>query len=248
MDITEGANTHLFEKFSLEYFLKINKKSEKLIVFSPGFLDGSKYQYPYFQRLKWSERISDNCLFLSDPTTLIGMTKIGWFVGDKETYYLPYIPDLIEKIAEKLGILKNDILFFGSSAGGFSSIAFASYLRGARAFAINPQTNALKLHDAQQLANTLKSCFGTASLVYANDIYCNRLNLINIFKETKNVPSITIWQNFYDYYHYREHLIPFLTSLSSFSDISKINVIIANEPEMGHAPPDLEKIKHLLWS
>lgn len=232
--------------FSLDYYL-VPGRSGRMVVFSPGFLDATRFPYPYFQRMKWAQRLEDTCVFLADPSLLLGDTQIGWFIGNRTTHYLPVVARYVETLAASLGTAPADLLFFGSSAGGFSSIGMAAHVRGARALAVNPQTNALKLHSPQQLANTLRSCLGVSSLVDAYRDYRPRLMLSEMFRQLGHVPRMTIWQNFYDHYHVEHHLLPFLQEIKDLWPTEELDVRLAARPDEGHDPPDLQVIEPLFW-
>lgn len=231
-------------EFSLDYFVSTGT-SNRMIVFSPGFLNKNRFPYPYFQRMKWAKHFEDTCVFLTDPTLLLGDTQIGWFVGDQETHYLPVVAEYIGKLAQSRSIPAENVIFFGSSAGGFSSIGFAAHLRGARALAANPQTNGLKLHSPSQLANTLRSCLKITDVSDAYRNHAERFVLSEMFRNLGHVPRITIWQNFYDRYHVEHHLLPFMNEIKDLSPTQTIEVVMAARPEDGHDPPDLPVIKHL---
>lgn len=216
-----------------------------MIVFSPGFLDTRRYPYPYFQRMKWAEDFEETCIFLADPTLLLGNTQIGWFIGDKKTHYLPTVAKYLGSLAKSHSIPPQNITFFGSSAGGFSSIGLAAHLRGARALAVNPQTNALRLHSPSQLAATLRSCLEINDLDEAYRKYAGRFVLSEMFRQLGNVPRITIWQNFYDRYHLEHHLIPFINDVKDMNPTETIEIHMAARPDDGHDPPDLPVIRHL---
>lgn len=232
--------------FSLDYYL-VPGRSGRMVVFSPGFLDAKRFPYPYFQRMKWAQRLEDTCVFLTDPSLLLGDTQIGWFIGNRTTHYLPVVARYVETLAASLGTAPADLLFFGSSTGGFSSIGMAAHVRGARALAVNPQTNALKLHSPLQLANTLRSCLGVSSLVDAYRDYRPRLILSEMFRQLGHVPRMTIWQNFYDHYHVEHHLLPFLQEIKDLWPTEELDVRLAARPDEGHDPPDLQVIEPLFW-
>lgn len=234
-------------RFALDYFL-VPGKTKRMIVFSPGFLDAGRFPYPYFQRMKWAQQFEDTCVFLTDPTLLLGNTQIGWFIGDRTTHYLPVVARYLETLAASRGTAPAEILFFGSSAGGFSSIALAAHVRGARALAVNPQTNGLKLHSPSQLTNTLRSCLAISSLVDAYyGEYKERFVLSEMLRRLEYVPRMTIWQNFYDRYHVEHHLLPFLHEIKDLAPTEELDVHIAARPDEGHEPPNLAVIKHLFW-
>ncbi|MCG6112935.1 MAG: hypothetical protein MEQ74_12240 [Paracoccus sp.] len=231
-------------EFSLDYYVSTGT-ANRMIVFSPGFLDTNRFPYPYFQRMKWAQNFNETCVFLADPSLLLGSTQIGWFIGDKRVHYLPIVAEFIRKLAQSRSIPSENVTFFGSSAGGFSSIGFAAHLRGACAIAVNPQTNGLRLHSPSQLAATLRSCLGVTDLGEAKHMYAERFILSEMFRQVGNVPRIKIWQNFYDRYHVEHHLLPFLDEIKDLSPTAAIEVHMPARPEDGHDPPDLSVIRHL---
>lgn len=225
--------------FSLDLFVR-RGRNDKVTVFSPGFLDKRRYAYPYFQRLTWADSLEDTCIFLADPTVRIGTTQIGWFAGDSTTHYLPAVAQCIRAMTQGAGIAARNVRFFGSSAGGFSSIAFASHFEGSTALAVNPQTDCFRLHDPGELSATLSSCFGTTAIPLLRDRVGDRLVLTEVFRKTGVVPPMTIWQNFHDTYHYTHHLVPFLQGLADFPACSGAEVIVGSLKDLGHNPPGLD--------
>lgn len=85
--------------FALDYVLATGRAPERMIVFSPGFLRTDRFPYPYFQRMKWAQELAPTCVFLADPTLLLGRTQIGWFLGDRKTHYMPAVAHHIEALA-----------------------------------------------------------------------------------------------------------------------------------------------------
>lgn len=59
---------------------------------------------------------------------------------DKRPFYLKDIAVLIEKFMKKVQVSPSNVLFYGSSGGGFMSMFLAGYVKGAKALVNNPQT------------------------------------------------------------------------------------------------------------
>jgi hypothetical protein len=236
---TEAHYIVEFIDFKLNFYYKpgIVKKA---LVFSPGFINRAQFQHPYFQRIKWLQTFDTYGISLADPTLdLDPGIGIGWFVGTKRTHYLACIAEFISRLLANLEIPNESTLFFGSSAGGFSSMAFAAFIRGACAFAINPQTNLARFHELRELNLIGKHCFGSTSVSAWSTIWMSRIDLVTIMKICENVPRSLIWQNKFDEYHVFQHLMPFLEGVNRLPLKCELSVEIVSVEEFGHNPPPL---------
>lgn len=122
--------------FSLDFFFKPSS-TKRCIVLSPGFLNTDAHPYPYFQRLTWLDEFDACGICLADPTLALSRDiGIGWFIGDKKEHFLLEVADCISRLLAHLHIPNCSTLFFGSSAGGFSSMGFAAAIPGSHAFAV----------------------------------------------------------------------------------------------------------------
>lgn len=238
----EGHYTVDFSDFKLDFFFRPSGV-RRAIIMLPGFLDRARMPHPYFQRMKWLGSIEGAAFILTDPTLdLAQNVQIGWFIGNKKCYFLSEICEFFGDVLLNLQIARASTLFFGSSAGGHASIAFATHLKGSIAFAVNPQTDALRLHNAGELAAFLRAAFGSADLLQAEMKWGTRLKLVKLMNALDYVPRIYIWQNFYDTYHYVNHLLPFLNDLGTLKPLDQISVYIGAEPDSGHDPAGLEQL------
>ena len=64
---------------------------------------------------------------------------LGWYYGDKEKSLLALSLEIVKSVGEHFNIKRENIIFFGSSGGGYASIYAASLLNGTLAIALNPQ-------------------------------------------------------------------------------------------------------------
>ena len=210
----------------------------------PGFIDRARVQQPYFQRMKWLQEIDGAAFILTDPTLdLSNNVQIGWFVGNRESYFVEEIGRFIWSVLDNLKISLECTLFFGSSAGGHASIAFATHLKGSIALAVNPQTDALRLHNAGELAAFLRAAYGSSDLPSAETNWGSRLKLTELMKNVGHVPPMYIWQNFYDTYHYHNHLLPFLEELKTLKPSHPIAIHIGTNIGSGHDPAGLDELR-----
>src|SRR5699024_9425029 len=121
-------------KNDLDFYFKYYHKhhNSKLLVFSNGAYDPKISKPPVFMRSKWHEDFDANCLFIDDRTVHGNRLRIGWGVGSKERHYLVDYVEVVKKISEIISVEANNIIYFGSSAGGFMSMAMATMHKGTK--------------------------------------------------------------------------------------------------------------------
>lgn len=116
------------------------KKSDILYVFLSGAITAKNATLPQFARWSWYRFIKGSMLSIADPMyRKYSQLKLGWYYGNEEINYQKILADLVTEIAKKLGVKHKNIVFVGSSGGGYASIACASHIKGAKSIAINPQ-------------------------------------------------------------------------------------------------------------
>ena len=102
--------------------------------------------HPVFIRWKWTPFIDGHMLCFEDPMYYlpppIGPNlKIGWFYGNENEDYAVYTAEIIKKLAKELNITNNNIILYGSSAGGTAAIRVGAAIKESKTVAINPQLN-----------------------------------------------------------------------------------------------------------
>ena len=194
------------------FFSYFKKGSSKLVVMLPGAIDRTKVELPVFQRWSWSEEIKSSVLILNDPTLFGNHLKIGWWQGEENSYALPSACDFISLVISKLGISIQDVLFYGSSAGGFAALMMAGHLKGGLVIVNNPQTNLLEYRELHVQA-ILETKFNGMSKKEAFNRYPTRFSVSALFKEVNYIPKIVYYQNVKDPIHFENHYLPFVKAL-----------------------------------
>ncbi len=230
-------------------YFKLNKSSEKLYVFSPGYLNRNEYSHPYFQRLKWFESIDASGIILTDPT--LGIHKdigIGWFQGDEKSYAPVKIAKLIDVFLKKLNVERKKTLFFGSSAGGFASLVLATILKGSCCVVNNPQTNVLNFREPF-VGDMLERCYQGFTRDKVEKIFLNRLSAADLMISSNHVPKCLYIQNISDAEHYTRHLVPFIEKLGAYFSqadqpfFDNMIVKLYKNDKAGHNPATYDFIK-----
>jgi len=187
------------------------KKSDKLVVFYNGAVDVEKTPPPVFQRWSWLEDLPYSAMVIMDSTiyelmkTNKSTTYMGWYQGSKEIFILEQYIELVRKIANKLGVKDENILFYGSSVGGFASLMSAGMLKGSKACVVNPQTDVLKYYK-----KNVDVCLNYLGL--SNEYLKDRkttLNVMEFYKSIGYFPEVYYKQNKQDELHYEKHFKEF---------------------------------------
>lgn len=169
---------------------------------------------PLFFRSHWmmGDLFKGNILCVADPVLMRRQElSITWMIGDEKKDYLKALAKIVKKLAASLGI--EEIVFYGSSAGGFDAISLAYEIDGSTAIAINPQTCVLDYYLAAHVDKFRRSLFNNMSREEIRSRFADRVDLkAKHFSATKS--RIAIIQNLTDIPHYYFHFLPFWSALS----------------------------------
>ncbi len=115
-------------------------------------------------------------------------------------------------VISKLGYSLQDVLFYGSSAGGFAALMMAGHLKDGLVIVNNPQTNILEYREHLVQA-ILATKFRGMSKEEAFNRYPTRFSVSALFKEVNYIPKIVYYQNVKDPFHFENHYLPFVKAL-----------------------------------
>ncbi|WP_421251448.1 hypothetical protein [Aeromonas sp. 600584] len=236
--------------YYLHVYFKPDFTSDKIYIFSPGYLERKKYNHPYFQRLSWLEKINASGIVITDPTLSIhDDIGISWFQGTKERFAIPLIVKVLEKFRAFMNVQRKKVLFFGSSAGGFASLMMSCLMKGSCCVVNNPQTDVLMFREVIT-DKMLARCYPEMTLDKIKQSFMPRLSAAKYFIANKHVPKCLYIQNISDTEHYSRHLIPFITQLGdAFNDgngremFNNIIIKLYKNELAGHNPAVFEFIE-----
>lgn len=241
--IEKNNSTLKIIKEGIDFYIKINLKPETnyLIAFSNGAINPEKKQPPVFMRSKWHKDYDASCVFIDDRTIHDTDMTIGWGIGTKDRYYIHDYYEIIRRICEILDCKSNNVIYYGSSAGGFMSIALASYHRGSYAVANNPQTYVYK-YQSNHVNKIYKNIFGGMSKQYILKKYSTRFSLGALMSKNKNIPKTFYLQNRLCDNDMEKHLNPFLANAKKYNiDLTNINFLLYDDKFKDHNPIGREK-------
>ncbi|MCR0983674.1 hypothetical protein [Roseomonas populi] len=201
------------EVLPIDVYARIVGPGQPLIVFGQGMVRRDEVTLPRFQRLDWVRHFPENVIILSDPT--LGLDPglgLGWLLGTAEHHVLPRIAEMIGRARDALGLENRQVLFYGSSAGGFGSLMLASRLEGASALVNNPQTDVLKFRRGG-VGHLLRVAFGGIPPAEAAKRFGTRFSFVEALRQGAAMPRLYYLQNTLDEDHYEDQMLPLLAAL-----------------------------------
>lgn len=193
-------------------FIYFPSHKQNLFVLCPSAIIRGKFPVPYFYRWSWAAdgKFPGNVIVMSDPSFLLDPAlRAGWLVGTRENDATINFTSIINIFCKALKIPFKNIVFWGSSAGGFIAMQLCKYFPGSAAVAVNAQTDIYKFEAYEKL---YRIGFPDMSDEEINIQYPERLTtLANIHKFRRN--RIFMVQNIQDTHHYENHFKPFMRIL-----------------------------------
>lgn len=202
-NFSTGLYTIDIDDGRFDFILKMNY-SDHLLVFLSGGMGAQIVQPPLFHRIKWNKLFNENIMYISDPMHYkFSYLNTGWYIGTKKYNWHQTLAHLITYIANLIKIPTENIIIYGSSAGGYAAIQIASKILYSTSISINPQLIITKYHSY----NTFKTI---TNIDMENDI---RNNAIDTLTKCKNT-NFFIIQNLLDN-ELKKHFDPLFLKLDS---------------------------------
>lgn len=234
-----------------EFLIHLKENSERLIFCGSGALNVHKTYdrtRPHFNRWSWSAKFSDSIVYYNDPTLYIhDDIRGGYGVGTKDDYYLEKIAMVSEIMAKNLKLKNKDILFYGSSAGGFMSLMLSILVKDSFSICDIPQfyVNELWYIYWPKMKEHIFTNMEEEDIFKE---YNYRLNVIEMMKREKYVPNsiiildCTVKRDFDMQYL---HFFRDLEQLPYEAHENNLKLIINGKYE-GHGPLNMYETMHLI--
>lgn len=211
----------------------IRRETPNLVVVFHAAADPATSTLPIFVGQSITHDLEASILYLSDPSLDFGI-PIGWFAGDKSRNLQRDLRRLIRHVALSTGA--RNIIFQGSSAGGFAALHYSHELPGSLAIAINPQTNISAYH-ADKVAQYFNTCWNGHPPQPTQAI----TDLLELYGDSFSNNALFL-QNRGDQFHIENHYRPWA---SLFEDLyAEKWCTLQGDWGNGHAapPPDLQEL------
>ena len=229
------------------FLVRFSTDNDKLICLGSGaqIRNEKNFDSPVFQRHSWHGEFDASLIYYSDPIFLqSNNAKCGWCVGTPEEYYLIFIKEIIEKLCFNKNIKNENILFYGSSAGGFTSIQLGTYFKGSKVLVNNPQVDVRNFND-EYYDTLLNVCFENMDKEVVEEKFSERLDVFSTFKKENYVPKIYYLLELYSDVDFKSNFIPFLNEIKKLNFINYIQILIYNENGF-HTPINKTKTINLI--
>lgn len=244
--------TVFYEDVKYEFILKLEKKTDELIIVGSGALGNRPFDRsrPLYHRHSWNFKRST--IYYNDPTYYVDdVIKGAWCFGTKENYYLKKIATILDILIHKLNIDYENVLFYGSSAGGFTSLILATLFKGTLCLADIPQ---IYVDRYKSKFRQLDGWRPLKEYYYGDEItdeeflelHKFRLNFVELCKKEKYIPNAYMVLDCSVDLDFKTQYTPFFHELNSlpFSETSNWIKLIINGKNQGHVSvPQKETLK-----
>lgn len=235
------------------FIIKFSSFNKNLICFGPGAhlrnqksSNGTLITPPYFDRWSWYQYFDESFIAYADPIFFQDeKITLGWFVGDKNYWYIEILSEIILKLSKKQDILSKNILFFGSSGGGYSSVCLGTLIKDSKVLINNSQFLIMNYYvwHVDCVLNFLKNQFPNLSKSDIAEKFKYRLNVVELFKKENYMPSITYYVNTESVTDMYNQCLPFLNEVPNLPCFNgNLDVkFYKEEKEFPHLPMDNER-------
>lgn len=221
-------------KYEMLVYFKTN--TDKVLCLGSGAIgDESEHdtRRPFFHRHGWT--FDASTIWYNDPTRYMNLESKGsWGVGTTDDYYLRNIGDIIVQLINRLDLKQENLFFYGSSMGGFTSLQLATMVRDSTAISDIPQ---LEFQNHVSYNKIKPYCFPGLSDDEIWNRFKHRFDVIELMKKEDYIPKAFLIFDCSDR-DINTQYIDFIKGINNLPDISnkqnKIRIVFnythAHEP------------------
>jgi hypothetical protein len=190
-------------------------EARKLWVMLPSAVARDQVVLPAFNRWTWAAeaRFPGHVLCLADPTLDLNPgLGLGWCLGSGAADATSVMAAFVVAVADEFEIPPEDVVFYGSSAGGFAALALAAQVDGSTAVAINPQTDVMSYEITRQVDLIRATVFEGLPADEVRAKHPARVDMRHRWQEAGSSRALMV-QNVLDPHHHTVHFEPMWTSL-----------------------------------
>lgn len=201
LDLSADRFRVIYNSWIFDILLTKSNNKKLVVIFSGA--RSPKEKEVRFKRWSYFPFISANVLSIIDPMYHRHPTlQLGWYYGTRDENILAMTATIIQKIKNQLHISEKDIIFAGSSGGGYAALEISKYFTQTTHIAINPQININKYTYSKSFTKI------TGINLEENDHF-NRNKTEDTLLSNSTCRFIFV-QNITDRHHCKEHLFPLL--------------------------------------
>lgn len=220
--------------------LNLPAGSDTTFVFFHGAAE-KDVRLPWFVGKGISSGLPVNRIFISDPSLRTAEElRLSWYAGSAAQPDLQEaLADIIRRIVRETG--GYNLVFFGSSGGGFATLAVSRFFPSSLALAVNPQTslgryyksasNRFMTHGWGMTDRELTELPGTVAHDLVRSYQAG-------FRHT-----VAYVQNARDWFHIQNHQLPFLEAVGASENVYMLMDRWGPATGDGHTPPPKELLR-----
>ena len=208
------------QNFRFDCIYNAKKESKTLIIIINQSAVGYNVDNTMkFQRWSWCDDFNAITLCVNDPMLYISKElTAGWWIGTKSVDLIKLFIKHVNELAKKLNI--SNIIFYGSSAGGFTALQMAACCTYSKAIVDIPQINLNNYKQINQVKIAFEAGFGKNSFILENILkYKERINVLERMNKENNYPDVIYLQNINDTNHINDQFIPFVDNFKGGGNI-----------------------------
>jgi hypothetical protein len=206
------------------------KGSRKWVVFFPGACRRD-LPPPIFQRSSYSKLLEANVISLFDPSLILfrHLTN-SWFSGGPQKHYALIIANLLRDFFKTREVDPEDVIYYGSSAGGIPAVIASSVNIGSKVCIANIQVESIR-HCA--FVNMTKLLFPG---ILPQDVFDTYRSRFDIKPHLSSSSTLFYFQNISDRFHYKNHFVPFSLWRKESSPSNNVFLYTYDDAKIGHGP------------
>lgn len=224
------------------FIIRFSSQNKNFICMGPGAhardqknSEGKIIYPPFFVRWRWHKYFDESTIAYADPVMFHkDDINITWFAGNKDHWPMEDVALIIEKLAKNQEVSNDNIMFFGSSGGGFSSIMLATLIKDSKALVNNPQVFVLSyfIKAVEKLLELLDEEFDYSSREELIDSIKYRLDAIELFKRENYAPFITYYVNIKSPNDINKQVLPFIEKYHNIEQHKTLNMVFYEDPNL----------------
>ncbi|MGP5680270.1 hypothetical protein ACTXPX_15110 [Glutamicibacter arilaitensis] len=171
-------------------------EADTLICFMPAAISKSIDRNPFqLSRFRWRESLpKHHVLALADPAISIHHELRGGWYLHPEVDLITELAETVQEVIDVLGLDNQNVLFYGSSLGGYGALAMASLIERSAAISEVPQINVSKWPINSAIRNIEKYLIKKTFDEFKHE-FPHMVDLRSRFAHSGNVPNFRIVTN-----------------------------------------------------
>ncbi|GAB3548548.1 hypothetical protein GCM10027404_12610 [Arthrobacter tumbae] len=220
-----------------DYFCDFKPEAHHLVVFGQSTVQRPSVTLPAFHRWEWSGDVNASVMVVNDPTLYLGESlEAGWWIGTPERDYAREMAEIVSALAKRLGFSAENVIFYGDSVGGYSSLHMAACLPGSKAVVDSPQIDLRQCQQHRSADAATMIALHSSSVAETPTSLVHRVDVIERFRHEERVPDFLYLQNLRDVFHVEKH----------YTDFKSRTLMLAEQHEWARS--NAEYFEYSAWS